>query len=550
MNRVERFKKQKHIQEKIKHRKGLALVADQNLVRNFLNSEVNYNAIQASTERLNSVYDFQPDLEVSSQEVSDLLQFLENDFNDKHFNDLVAACKSDVLSAIVVPFGLGKIVGKFDKNGGNVDTIHNVREGVYATEHEKNKYENKSEYESKNYHAHKDYIETNRQHKKQQEAGFLTDSYTGEKISRHNKRDLDHTIAAKEIHEDRGRILADVNGSSLANKASNLHSTDSSINRSKKAETVEQFVAKLENNRPQREIIIKELSQKENLTDKERSRLNKLENLEKVDSKKIKEVDDKARKEYNGTLNQEYYTSEKFKKNVAITGVKESAKAGGQQALGLVVYEFFDAVFDELHDIYKNGFSTNSSDDRFLHVLEERLSRIANRIASRWKDVGAAFANGFISGFLSHLVTVAFNMFVRTGKRMVRIIREGFFSLMKAIKMICFPPEGMTVAQAAHEASKLIAAGLVVTGGIAIEQSIDAMIKTMPMLEPFADILTSILIGGLTGLATTLIVYAIDKIDFFKVNDDEKHIFVMNKLETSLENMFAEGDILIAKMAF
>jgi hypothetical protein len=170
-----------------------------------------------------------------------------------------------------------------------------------------------------------------------------------------------------------------------------------------------------------------------------------------------------------------------YGERIADTGFSEGAKMGQQQAIGLMAYEFFDAVFDEVHDIYKKGYSYGPSDDRFLSVLKERFTRIAKRIAARWKDVGAAFAGGFISGFLSNLVTVVINMFVTTGKRIVRIIREGFYSLMRAIKMICFPPEGMTAAQAAHEALKLIATGLIVTGGVALEQYIDTMIKAVPL---------------------------------------------------------------------
>lgn len=246
-------------------------------------------------------------------------------------------------------------------------------------------------------------------------------------------------------------------------------------------------------------------------------------------------------------------TSDKVKYyggRMAATGAREGAKMGTQQALGLVLCEFFKATFDEIQDIYANGFSSGFDDSRFFHVLKERLSRIARRIAAKWKAACAAFRDGFISGFLSNLVTVVINMFVRTGKRIVRVIREGFFSLLKAIKMLCFPPEGMTMAQAAHEASKLIAAGLAVIGGIAVEQHIDNMIKLAPWLEPFADILTVVIVGGLTGLVTTFIVYAIDKIDIFKVNAQEKHEFVMNRLETSLDTMFAEGDALIGELAY
>jgi hypothetical protein len=222
---------------------------------------------------------------------------------------------------------------------------------------------------------------------------------------------------------------------------------------------------------------------------------------------------------------------------------------GAQQALGLLLCEFFQAFFDEIKDIYKNGFENGFEQQRFFEILKNRLTRISQRIIEKWKDACKAFRDGFISGFLSNLVTVVINMFVRTGKRVVRIIREGFFSLLKAIKTLCCPPEGMTASEAAHEASKLIAAGLVTVGGIALEQYIDGLIKATPFLEPFADILTTVLVGGLTGLATTFIIYAIDKIDLFKVNDKARHEFVMGKLEMDLERMFTEGDALIESMS-
>jgi hypothetical protein len=39
----------------------------------------------------------------------------------------LADCRSAVLNGIAGPFGRGKVVAAADKAGGNVDTIHNVR---------------------------------------------------------------------------------------------------------------------------------------------------------------------------------------------------------------------------------------------------------------------------------------------------------------------------------------------------------------------------------------------------------------------------------------
>jgi len=263
----------------------------------------------------------------------------------------------------------------------------------------------------------------------------------------------------------------------------------------------------------------------------------------KLVNKKLKKGEDAAGKHAPSLVDKTCF----YAVNTVSTGIGEGGKTGLLQALGLVFCEFFHAVFDEIKDIYNNGFSKGFNDPRFLKVLKKRLLRISKRVAARWVDACTAFRDGFISGFLSNMVTVIINMFITTYKRTVRIIREGFYSLVKAIKMLCCPPEGMTFAEAAHESTKLIAAGLAVIGGVTLEGCCDGMLKGTPF-APFSDIISSVLVGGLTGLATTFIVYVIDKIDLFKVNEKKKHEYVMQKLEADFDLMFSDGIALIEEI--
>ena len=152
--------------------------------------------------------------------------------------------------------------------------------------------------------------------------------------------------------------------------------------------------------------------------------------------------------------------------------------------------------------------------------------------------------------FLSNLVTVIINMFVKTGKNIVRMIREGFFSIVRAIKLMCCPPAGMSFKQAAHEASKIIASGIVIIGGVALEEYVDKMIKLVPLLEFISDILTSVVIGTVTAICTTLVVYMIDKIDFFGVNHDERHAFVMKQLEASMDASVRNAEKIAESIVF
>ncbi len=111
-----------------------------------------------------------------------------------------------MVKSLVTSFGLDFLLLN-DRKGGDVDTIHNVRNGIYATEAERQRYEGRGDYDSHHYHSHENYIATAREGKRAHQAGTLTDAYTGEVFASDDKKNLDHIISAKEIHDDPGEFL-------------------------------------------------------------------------------------------------------------------------------------------------------------------------------------------------------------------------------------------------------------------------------------------------------------------------------------------------------
>jgi hypothetical protein len=507
MGRKERSKNRKKKLEKIKNTIVINENIDEELVQKFLTSEVDSERVEETFNSLDEHYTFEYNFDISKEEAREFLEKFKKEFNEDRFQQLVQDCKQEVLKSIITPFGLGKYIAIYDKVGGNVDTIHNARNGVYSTDEAKENYENRSDYDPHEYHSHQIYKDTNKTNSQSKESGELKDYMTGNKINRHDKSDLDHVISAKEIHDDPGRVLAGIDGADLANTETNLKATSSTINRSKKANTMNDFIKRIDENSQEMEI----LKSKDNLSHKEENRLKKLEELQKIDNKKALEADKEARKAYDKEINKTYYTSQEFVKNTVTTGALEGAKMGLQQALGLVFVEFFTALFDEIIDIYKNGFSSGFDDDGFLNVLQERIKNIGVRLSEKWKDFVCAFKDGAISGFISNMVTTLINMFETTKEWLVRIIREGFFSLLKAIKTILFPPDNLSFSDAMHEAKKIAASGLIISLGVIAEVYVDALIKTTGVLEPFADAITAILIGSITGVAISMTVYYMDK---------------------------------------
>ncbi|WP_294898881.1 lactate permease, partial [Sulfurospirillum sp. UBA4051] len=380
------------------------------------------------------------------------------------------------------------------------------------------------------------YIKTNAQYSDDRKKGEAKDYMTGAQLDQHQSHDLDHIKSAKEIHDDAGRVLAEIKGTELANTETNLKPTTAKNNRSKKADPMEVFLAK----KNEKLKKIKELESKDNLPPQEKKELENIKTLAKIDDEKARGADKKAREEIDKKINGDYYGSKKFIGNTAITGLNEGSKMGMQQAIGLVMTEFFTALFDEILDIYKNGFSAGFDNEKFLTILKKRLQTIARKIKAKWKDVAIAFKDGFISGFISNLVTTVTNMFVTTAKRVIRIIREGIYSLFKAIKLLIFPPENMTYEEAMHEAKKIIASGLIVTLGVIAEEYIEKFLASTGALASFSSTLTAIFVGAITGLAIIMTVYYLDK----RKNDKD----AIKALMTRAENSIANGEALLAKL--
>lgn len=123
--------------------------------------------------------------------------------------------------------------------------------------------------------------------------------------------------------------------------------------------------------------------------------------------------------------------------------------------------------------------------------------------------VGQMFQGG-ISGFMSNLLTFLINNFLSTAKRFVTMIREGLLGLFRAFKMIFFPPKHMTADQALQEGLKILTTVVITSVGLLLNETIATFMATVPFLKPFADLITPVLIGLMTGLLSAFLAYQID----------------------------------------
>ncbi|MDG6240016.1 DNA repair protein, partial [Glaesserella parasuis] len=312
--------------------------------------------------------------------------------------DWTGELEKTVVNSLVTTFGLDFLLFE-DKRGGDVDTINNVRQGIYATDEAKNAYDSRGDYDGSIYRTHEDYKEKGRKDKKAIENGELYDAYNkNNKLNR--KREIDHTISAKEIHDDAGRVLANVDGVKIANRDYNLNTTTWDVNNPKREHSVTKFINEIA---PQKiKQLEKTIEHKKNQiskitgdTPEERHKREKLskeiethENQKKelesiLENKEdILAADKKAREEYNKEINWKYYTSSKFFKSTALAAGRAGLKMGTRQALGLVLAEIWFELRERIPEIYQS-LKQNFTIIKFLEKIAKTLSNIFERVKER-----------------------------------------------------------------------------------------------------------------------------------------------------------------------
>lgn len=457
---------------------------------------------------------------VSIQEAEMLTLELRSRWNAQQMDLLLSTCRTSVLSSVVGPFGLGSIISRMDKDGGNVTTIHNAKNNIYAQledEYCRTDYTGSKYNTARNRYKDESIIENSQ---------MILDEYSGEFLD-YSQMDCDHIKPTNSYHQNGGFMQSKEQKAQFGADLDNFAMTSSSGNRSMGDKD-------------------KKVWQEKTATDGS-GRNNK--EAHGHDNRRVNPAimrgEETARKHAPDLVEKAVY----YGTNATRTGLSEAGKMGWQQSMGMLLAEFFSASFDEISDSYRHGFRGSLKANSFFEALRERLVRISNQVAARWKDAVIAFKDGAISGFLSNLVTMLINMLVTTGKRMVRVIREGFMSIMKAMKVALFPPEGLTRAEATDAALKILVAGVVVSIGILaedlIEKSVGAFFSAnMPLLAPLASTISTVVVGAMSGIASALLIYGIDQLDLFDVNRQRKHESVLK----DLDKLLVESDQRIEAM--
>ena len=428
-------------------------------------------------------------------------------------DELLSVVKQQIQSNLISQFALGKFFDKF-QTGGGVDTIHNVREGTFSS----NEVEAKLTKETSGYNQNvaKDfrggsdrYKSINRFQTELKKSGKLVDPYTGKAIKRNAKTDLDHIIPLETVYEDKGRALAGVGVDEAANNKNNLQLTDSSINRSMGAASKKDYAKALA---AKKEIWQKERTKIENnanlSADQKKVKLQNIDNKMSADAKEIEKAYRKANRSNNRQYNKNYYTSKEFLTSVTKNAGKQAANQGLKAAIGAVIYQASDMLFDVLVPILKNWRQYASMKERVAD-FKERTQAALSTLSERVQSVKDAALSGLGGGFFAALLNTVINTFLTTSKNIARLLNDLAKSAVMVFQTLRRSDDSVTKGDKIREASKIIATTLVATGGVILSGYLTAALSTTPF-APFAEIISTSISAIAAGLATGLIIYTID----------------------------------------
>ncbi|APB37178.1 hypothetical protein [Heyndrickxia coagulans] len=350
------------------------------------------------------------------------------------------------------------------------------------------------------------YKDANKTMKEQQQSGNLKDEYTGKNINQNDNANLDHVVARKELYENARRKQAGINTEDLANKDENLKATTESLNKSKGAKSVDEYIS----GREQREKDLREQNERANKKIDE-------SNMSDVEKQKAKEKNNKRLQDKldadDELMKKAYKEARKaINKDIAKGVAKETAKKAGKDALKQMAVS---ALFSLLKEVM-NGFVRflKSQAKSFKNFLEE----MKKAIKSFFEKISSVLQTG-ASSVVGTIVTEIFGPIVSTFKKLTSLIKQGVSSVMEAVRYLNDKenknkPFSIKVAQV----GKIITAGLVAGGAVFLGElfeklllSVPGMQIELPLLGSLANVIGMFLASLVSGLVGAIIINLIDK---------------------------------------
>ncbi|MDO6501148.1 hypothetical protein [Photobacterium sanguinicancri] len=319
--------------------------------------------------------------------------------------------------------------------------------------------------------------------------GTLEDGYSKEDILNAYDADIEHVIAAKEVY---GSTLLrsgtkDQELIDAINNKDNLIFTNSSVNRSKGAVSLSDYLERSEPHPTKSGVRTISIN---------------------GETHEINEADcQEALKKAQTGLNANKASAAL---EIGVTAAKTGATMAVQQVVGMMVVETIDILMDEMQRFSKEfklfdekGFVGN------VQELNQRLSQKLNqRFEERqiWAKARELGVEAGVSGALSVIPQILISTLTRLPAFALGLIREGTLSCVRSARVL-----------ASKDPNKLQSTSIIMAStasavvGLYVGRVISASISGVPLLNRFNNQITAILSGLLVTAVPLIAIYVFDQ---------------------------------------
>ena len=219
--------------------------------------------------------------------------------------------------------------------------------------------------------------------------------------------------------------------------------------------------------------------------------------------------------------------------NIHMGNAKQAGKQSLMYAIGTAILFVFKPLYYEMKDGLIFGFKEGVFADTYKQAISIRFNRIKEYVWDQLRNLKnyLGSAMDMLKNFLSALIEGLIGMFVGIFKKIFKVLKEGTKVFVQAWPVL-FGEQSktMTASQKGDAILKLLGGSVVALCGIGIDMLLEK-IQFIP--EDFRSVFSVLL----SGLASVLVFYALDKADLFNVKKERRQARVKEVFDERIKEI-------------
>jgi hypothetical protein len=185
------------------------------------------------------------------------------------------------------------------------------------------------------------------------------------------------------------------------------------------------------------------------------------------------------------------------------------------RAVGDLILLCFKPLYFEISDIFKNGICHNTGTDEVVKAIIFRFKRVSQFLMREVVPFALDSLKSFFSDFVTFFFTALGGLIIALFTKAISLVIKGFKAIVEAIKIAFSKDKNITPSQKADAILKLLATTVVTLVVEYFQEQLMGFLSGTPF-EILKDIITLMV----SGIASSLVVYFLDKLDLFSVEDE------------------------------